>query len=121
MNPSFELPPRTIAGKEAIATVGVRVGRTVAHVVLYIFSVALGGAPPLRTLMGLAIVASSIWTLALRRVENISGGVGSTEKILSLHGVCNGNGASHHTGRNGRGHAGLASKTAGAHKGPKRL
>lgn len=57
------------AGKEAIATVGVRIGRTAAHVALYLGSALLGGAPPQRALMAVALAAAAVWAVTLRKVE----------------------------------------------------
>lgn len=56
-------------GKEAIATVGVRIGRTCAHMALYLCSSLVGGAPPQRALMGVALAAAAAWAVALRNVE----------------------------------------------------
>lgn len=57
------------SGKEAIATVGVRIGRTAAHITLYLCSAVLGGAPPQRVLMGVALVTAVLWAFTLKRVE----------------------------------------------------
>lgn len=59
-------------GKEAIATVGVRIGRTAAHVALYLLSALLGGAPPQRALMGVALAAAALWAVTLRKVEALT-------------------------------------------------
>eukprot|EP00903_Cladosiphon_okamuranus_P007866 g7604.t1 len=56
-----------LLGKEAIATVGVRIGRTTAHLALYLCSALLGGAPPQRALMGVALVAAAAWAVTLRK------------------------------------------------------
>lgn len=58
-----------LSGKEAIATVGVRIGRTAAHVTLYLCSAVLGGAPPQRVLMGVALLTAVLWAVTLKRVE----------------------------------------------------
>lgn len=61
-----------IPGKEAIATVGVRIGRTTAHIALYMCSALLGGAPPQRALMGVALAAAAVWAVTLRKVEALA-------------------------------------------------
>lgn len=61
-----------LSGKEAIATVGVRIGRTAAHVTLYLCSAVLGSAPPQRVLMGVALVTAVLWAVTLKRVEVLS-------------------------------------------------
>lgn len=76
-SPSFT---SSFPGKEAIATVGVRIGRTAAHVTLYLFSAALGGAPPQRVLMGMALITAVLWAVTLKRVEVLaSEGGGSSQ------------------------------------------
>lgn len=81
-------PPNTLemlspfAGKEAIATVGVRIGRTTAHVVLYLCSALLGGAPPQRVLMGVALAAAAVWAVTLRKVEALARGEGTPRPSL---------------------------------------
>ncbi|CAM9998195.1 unnamed protein product, partial [Ectocarpus sp. 6 AP-2014] len=59
-------------GKEAIATVGVRIGRTTAQVLLYLCSAVLGGTPPQRALMGVALVLSVAWGATIRKVEALA-------------------------------------------------
>eukprot|EP00752_Nemacystus_decipiens_P016503 g14752.t1 len=61
-----------LLGKEAIATVGVRIGRTTAHIALYLCSALLGGAPPQRALMGVALGAAAAWAVTLRKVEELA-------------------------------------------------
>lgn len=60
------------AGKEAIATVGVRIGRTAAHVALYLGSALLGGGPPQRALMGVALAAAAVWAVTLGKVDALA-------------------------------------------------
>lgn len=57
------------SGKEAIATVGVRIGRTAAHVTLYCCSALMGSSAPQRGLMAVALAAAVLWAITLRRVQ----------------------------------------------------
>lgn len=69
------------SGKEAIATVGVRIGRTAAHVTLYCCSALMGSSAPQRGLMAVALVAAVLWAITLRRVQ----GLGKPREISLRH------------------------------------
>lgn len=70
-------------GKEAIATVGVRIGRTAAHMALYLCSSLVGGAPPQRALMGVALAAAAAWAVTLRKVEALAKRTGGEHRASS--------------------------------------
>lgn len=75
-----------ISGKEAIATVGVRIGRTTAHVALSLCVQTGRGATTQRVLMTLALFAAGLWAWALRWVEMLSG----TRRVVVSGEVSNG-------------------------------
>lgn len=87
---------------------GIRMGRTAAHVLLYLLSVALGGAPAQRVLMALGIVAAGLWAMALREVEVLAARRGAAKSHPQGKGGCNGNGV--HVGSNGGQRPGPVSK-----------
>lgn len=60
---------KLFSGKEAIATVGVRIGRTAAQVTLYCCSALMGSSAPQRGLMAVAFAAAVLWAITLRRVQ----------------------------------------------------
>lgn len=77
---------RIESGKEAIATVGVRIGRTTAHVALSLCVQTGRGAATQRVLMILALFAGGLWAWALRWVELLGG----TKRVVVRGGVSNG-------------------------------